>query len=55
MPIFEGDDAHEWIHRVERYFTVNGILGEERLEAAALHLEGKALAWFQWVQTARPN
>ena len=47
MPIFEGDDAYGWVYRVECYFTNNGLLEREKLMAAALCLEGKALAWFQ--------
>ncbi|XP_020704066.2 uncharacterized protein LOC110115235 [Dendrobium catenatum] len=41
MPIFEGEDAHGWIYKVERYFTVNGLTEEEKLAAAGLCLEGK--------------
>ncbi|GKD53405.1 putative mitochondrial protein [Tanacetum coccineum] len=47
MPIFEGDDAHGWIYRVERYFEVQGVIRRERLRAAALCLEGEALAWYR--------
>ncbi|PWA67746.1 Ankyrin repeat-containing protein [Artemisia annua] len=44
MPIFEGDDAHGWIYRVERYFEVQ----------AALCLEGEALAWYRWYEQQEP-
>lgn len=54
MPVFEGEDAHGWIYRVERYFLVNGLTEGERLMAAALCLEGKALAWYQWRETRYP-
>lgn len=45
MPVFGGEDAHEWIYRVERYFKLQGINRREQLRAAALCLEGEALAW----------
>lgn len=48
MPIFEGEDGHWWIYRVERYITVNRLTKKERLKAVSLCLEGKALAWYQW-------
>ena len=54
MPIFEGDDPHEWLYRVERYFTVNGIFDEKRVGAATICLEGSALAWFQWCKQRDP-
>ena len=48
MPIFEGEDAYGWVYRVEHYFAINGLSEREKLLAAALCLEVKALAWFQW-------
>ena len=54
MPVFEGEDAHGWIYRVERYFAVNGLTEDEKLTAAALCLEGKALAWYQWCEQRDP-
>nr|GEU29164.1 hypothetical protein [Tanacetum cinerariifolium] len=47
MSIFKGDDAHGWIYRVERYFEVQVVIRRERLWAAALCLEGEALAWYR--------
>jgi len=54
MPIFEGEDAYGWIYKVERYFAVNGLTEEEKLSAAGLCLEGKALSWYQWRDQRRP-
>ncbi|XP_028554071.1 uncharacterized protein LOC114580489 [Dendrobium catenatum] len=50
LPIFEGEDAYGWIYRVERYFAVNGVTEEEKLMAVPICLEGKSLAWFQWLE-----
>lgn len=46
MPVFEGEDPLGWIFRVERYFLVNGVPEVEKLDAAMVSLEGKALSWF---------
>ncbi|KAI0524824.1 hypothetical protein KFK09_004212 [Dendrobium nobile] len=54
MPIFEGEDGHGWIYKVERYFAVNGLTDDEKLTAAGLCLEGKALAWYQWRDRREP-
>ncbi|XP_020705860.1 uncharacterized protein LOC110116562 [Dendrobium catenatum] len=54
MPIFEGEGTHGWIYKVERYYAVNGLTEEEKLTAAGLCLEGKALAWYQWRDMRRP-
>jgi len=48
MPFFEGEDPDGWIFRAERYFSVNDLSEGEKLETAALCLEGAALSWFQW-------
>ncbi|XP_028550827.1 uncharacterized protein LOC114579655 [Dendrobium catenatum] len=47
MLVFEGEDNHGWIYKVERYFAVNVLTKEEKLTAVGLCLEGKALAWYQ--------
>ena len=45
--VFAGEDALGWLVKVERYFVVNEIEGDERKEVVLLALEGKALNWFQ--------
>lgn len=39
LPIFSGDDALGWLVRIERYFTVNGIEGDERIKLILVALE----------------
>ncbi|CAH1435268.1 unnamed protein product [Lactuca virosa] len=43
-PIFEGDDAFGWIYKVERFFEIQDIGVHDLLKAAAICLDGKALA-----------
>ena len=48
MPIFEGEDAHGWIYRMERYFDIQEIQEMDQLWAAVLCMEGPALSWYRW-------
>ena len=47
LPLFDGEDALGWIVRIERYFSINGVEGDERMELVLVALEGRALNWFQ--------
>ncbi|KAF7812607.1 5-formyltetrahydrofolate cyclo-ligase-like protein [Senna tora] len=55
LPIFDGEEAIRWLFRVERYFSLNHMQDEEKLEAeaeaVAVCMEGKALNWLQWLET----
>ena len=51
LPIFQGDDPYGWVFRAERYFAINGVDGEDRVMAAAVCMEGRALGWFQWLDS----
>ncbi|KAF7836177.1 Retrovirus-related Pol polyprotein from transposon 17.6 [Senna tora] len=54
LPIFNGEDPIGWLFRVERYFIVNAVPGEEKLDAVAVCMEGKALNWLQWLEVRKP-
>ncbi|KAJ1434421.1 Retrotransposon gag domain [Sesbania bispinosa] len=47
-PMFTGDDTCSWLVRVERYFKLNSVLEDEKLDAVLVALEGQALNWYQW-------
>ena len=47
LPVFVGEDALGWLVKDERYFAVNEVEGDERMEVVLLSLEGKALNWIQ--------
>jgi hypothetical protein len=55
IPIFKGDDAYGWLVRIERYFRLNGVRVHEKLDAAVIALEDKALNWFQWWEEQTPS
>lgn len=48
IPLFRGDDAYGWIVRTERYFKLNRVEEEEKLDAVVIALEDQALNWYQW-------
>ena len=54
MPIFSGEDPLGWVFRMERYFKIGKIDDKERLDAAILGLENRALNWFQWREVRAP-
>ncbi|PWA61664.1 Ankyrin repeat-containing protein [Artemisia annua] len=54
MPLFDGEDAHGWIYKAERYFEVIEVDPLEQLRAAVLCMEGLALSWFCWSEARAP-
>ena len=48
IPIFAGEDLFGWTHRLERYFLLKDVIEDEKMQAAMMALEGKALSWYQW-------
>ena len=55
IPVFVGEDAFGWTHKLERYFNLKGVTDEERMQATMVALEGKALSWFQWWERCNPT
>ncbi|KAL5578650.1 hypothetical protein UlMin_011092 [Ulmus minor] len=48
MPIFDGSNPDGWILKAERYFSLNRLSNEEKLEAAIIAFEGEALSMVVW-------
>lgn len=44
--MYDGTEPNGWIFKVERYFGVNRMTEEEKMEA--LVMDGEALVWFKW-------
>ena len=55
MPIFEGEDPMGWLTKIERYFRLQVVREEDKLEAMMVALGGEALGWFQWWESWNPN
>ena len=47
FPRFAGDNPKGWIYRCERFFDFNGTGEIHKVHIASIHLEDKALEWFQ--------
>ncbi|GMI90521.1 hypothetical protein HRI_002721400 [Hibiscus trionum] len=46
LHMFNGTNPRGWIKRCQKYFTLLDIPGEQRIDLATMHLEGKAETWF---------
>ncbi|KAF7810468.1 1-phosphatidylinositol-3-phosphate 5-kinase [Senna tora] len=54
LSLFKGDYPIGWLFKAERYFDINLVSEEERMEAAAMCLEGRALIWYQYIEVRQP-
>ncbi|KAL5858374.1 hypothetical protein ACOSQ3_005832 [Xanthoceras sorbifolium] len=50
FPHFNGGDPHEWLEKVEHYFWVYDVIGEDRVSMACIYLDGKANSWWRWIR-----
>ncbi|KAD7480201.1 hypothetical protein E3N88_03337 [Mikania micrantha] len=51
FPTFSGGDPRGWILKAEKYFRFYNTLDEEKVDVAAIHLEGDALDFYSWIAT----
>lgn len=49
VPRFDGTEPLRWIFKINQYFEYYGILDNDRLTIASFYMEGRALAWFQYM------
>ena len=49
VPRFDGTDPAGWIFKISQFFEYHATPDHERLTIASFYMEGKALAWFQWM------
>ena len=49
VPRFDGTDPLGWIFKINQYFEYHGTPEHVRLTIASFYMEGRALAWFQWM------
>lgn len=54
IPAFDGKDPDGWILKAERYFTLNRLSQEEKIDVSFISFEGDALRWFQWENKRHP-
>lgn len=53
FPKFQGADPSGWVYKCERFFEFNQIEETQKVKLAAMHLDEKALQWFQWFEKAQ--
>ncbi|XP_075098837.1 uncharacterized protein LOC142175749 [Nicotiana tabacum] len=42
---FNGEDLKSWLFKIEQFFSMEKVPAEERVEVAAMQLEGEAIQW----------
>ncbi|KAL9440941.1 hypothetical protein AB3S75_019589 [Citrus x aurantiifolia] len=55
FPKFEGENPIGRIYKCDRFFNINGIVQEQKVEMVSIHLEGHALKWFQGYEVGHEN
>ncbi|XP_077219649.1 uncharacterized protein LOC143853808 [Tasmannia lanceolata] len=51
VPKFDGTDPVGWIFKITQFFYYYGTPEDQRVAITSFHLEGPALAWFQWARS----
>ena len=51
VPRFDGSEPIGWIYKINQFFEYHGTPETERLTVASFYMEGRALAWFQWMNS----
>jgi len=49
VPRFDGADPLGWIFKINPFFEYHATPEHERLTIASFFMDGRALAWFQWM------
>ena len=49
VPHFDGTEPLGWIFKINQFFEYHGTPEHERLTIASFYMEGRVLAWFQWM------
>ncbi|KAI8545250.1 hypothetical protein RHMOL_Rhmol07G0026600 [Rhododendron molle] len=47
FPKFFGDDPNDWVYKCERFFEYNYVDNNNKVRLVVLHLEDKAIQWYQ--------
>ncbi|KAH1191964.1 hypothetical protein GmHk_20G059088 [Glycine max] len=49
VPRFDGSDPLGWIFKITQYFEYHHTSDQDRLTIASFYMDGRALAWYQWM------
>ena len=50
VPKFDSSDPNGWVFRIEEFFDFHETPKHLRLRIIAFHMEGRAVAWYQWMK-----
>ena len=53
VPRFDGANPLGWIFKINQFFEYHVTPEHERLTIASFYMDGRALAWFQWMTSNR--
>jgi hypothetical protein len=53
--MFDGEDVLGWTSCIEHYFDLMGLTKQDKIQAAMVAMEGKALTWYWWWEFCSPN
>lgn len=48
-PRFDGTETLGWIFKINKFFEYHATPEHDRLTITSFYMEGRALAWFQWM------
>ena len=54
FPRFNGTNPSGWIFKANQFFDFHQTPQPQRMQIASFHMDGPALAWFQWAHTNHP-
>ena len=49
VPRFNGQNVHNWVYTIEKFFSLHVILSLLRLQVMGFHLDGEVTSWYQWM------
>lgn len=49
IPYFNGEDAKDWIFKIEELFEAYDTPKDQRMKFTLFHMDGPAYAWYKWV------
>ncbi|XP_061356960.1 uncharacterized protein LOC133301350 [Gastrolobium bilobum] len=54
FPRFNGSDPSGWLFKATQFFDFHNTPQHQKLQITSFHMDGPALAWFQWMHSNYP-
>ena len=49
VPRFNGQNVHNWVYIIEKFFSMHVVASGLPLQVVAFHLDDEAASWYQWM------